>query len=110
MGRSLRVRLLAASPGVFYNSPKYVILEDGCPGAESLLCTTMYRRPKAILFDDFFNVLSSYSFAYKNIIIGGHLNCNLLGAGFEAAPFRKSFSSHALSIVDSTFHPTTADS
>ena len=49
-------------------------------------------------------------FAYKNIIIGGDLNCNLLGTGFEAASLRESVSSHALSIVDSgsTFHTSTA--
>ena len=109
--RSLRVRLLAVSPSVFSNSPEYMILEIGCPGADSLLFTTMYRRPKAILFNEFFNVLSRYSFAYKNIIIGGDLNCNLLGAGFGAASFRESVSSHALGIVDSdsTFHTSIAD-
>ena len=110
--KSLRVRLLAASPSVFSNSPEYMILEIGCPGADSLLFTTMYRRPKAILFNEFFNVLLRYSFAYKNIIIGGDLNGNLLGTGFEAASLRESVSSHALSIVvsGSTFHTSTADS
>ena len=95
----------------FSNSPEYMILEIGCPGAVSLLFTTMYRRPKAILFHEFFNVLSRYSFAYKNIIIGGDLNWSLLSTGFEAASLRE-FSSHALSIVDSdsTFHTSTADS
>ena len=110
--KSLRVRLLAASPTVFSNSPEYMILGIGCPGADVLLFTIMYRRPKAILFNEFFNVLSRYSFIYKNIIIGGHLNCNLLGTGFEAASLRESVSSHAISIVDShsTFHTSTADS
>ena len=63
--RSLRVRLPAASPSVFSNFPEYMILEIGCPGTDSLLFTTMYRRPKSILFNDFFNVLSRYSFAYE---------------------------------------------
>ena len=110
--KSLRVRWLAASPSVFSNSPEYMILEIGCPGADSLLFTTLHRRPKAILFNEFFNVLSRYSFAYKNIIIGGDLNCSLLGTGFEAASLRESVSSHALSIVDfdSTFHTSIADS
>ena len=72
----------------------------------------MYKRPKGILFNDFFNVLSRYSFAYKNIIIGGDLNCNLLSSGFEAAFLCKSVSSYALNIVDSdpTFHTAVADS
>ena len=110
--KSLRVRLLAASPSVFSNSPEYMILEIGCPGADSLLFTTMYRRPKTILFNEFFNVLSRYLFANKNIIIRGDFNFHLLGAGFEAASLRESVSSHALSIVDSvsTFHTSIADS
>ena len=104
--RSVRVRLLAASPSVFSNSPEYMIIEIGCPGADSLLFTTMYRRPQAILLNEFFNFFPRYSFAYKNIIIG------LLGAAFEAASLRESVSSHALSIVDldSTFHTSIADS
>ena len=110
--KSLGVRLLAASPSVFSNFHEYMILEIGCPGTNSLLFTSMYRRPEAISFDEFFNVYSRYSFAYKNIIIGGDLNCNLLGASFEAASLRESVSSHALSIVDSdsTFHTSIADS
>ena len=117
--KSLRVKLLAASPRVFSNSPEYMILETGCPGADSLLFTTMYRRPKAILFDEFFSVLSRYSFAYKNLIIGGDLNCNSPGTGFEAASIRESVSSNAFSIVDSdstlshescTSHESIADS
>ena len=104
--------MLTASPSVFSNSPEYMILEIGCPETDSLLFTTIYRRPKAILFNEFFNVLSRYLFAYKNIIIGGDLDCNLPGAGFEAASLRESVSSHALSIVDSdsTFHTSIADS
>ena len=110
--KSLKVRLLTASPSVFPNSPEYMLLEIGCPGTDSLLCTTMYRRPKAIFFNEFFNVLSRYSFAYKNIILSGHLNCNLLGAGFEATSLREFVFSDAYSIIvsDSTFHTSIADS
>ena len=67
--RSFRVKLLASSPSVFSNSSEFFILELSCPGAQSLLFISMYRRPKAILFNDFFNVFSRYSFAYKKIII-----------------------------------------
>ena len=64
--RSFRVKLLASSPSVFSNSPEFLILELSCPGAQSLLFISMYRRPKAILFDNFFNVFLRYSFAYEN--------------------------------------------
>ena len=110
--RSLRVILLASSPSVFSNSPEFLILELSCPGAQSLLFISMYRRPKVILFNDFFNVFSRYSLAYKNIIIGGDLNCNLSCSGYDAASLRKSVSSFALNIVDSdpTYHTAVADS
>ena len=69
--------MLTASPSVFSNPSEYIILEVSCPGAESLLFTTLYRSPKAIRFNNF-DVFSRYSFAYKNIIIGGNSNENLL--------------------------------
>ena len=89
-----------------------MMLEVSCPWSESLLFVSVYRRPKAILFNDFFNVFWRYSLVYKNIIIGSDHNCNLLGSGFEAASLRESVSSYALNIVDSgpTFHTTSADS
>ena len=52
--RSFRVKLLALSPSVFSNSPEFLILELSCPEAQSLLFISMYRRPKAILFNDFY--------------------------------------------------------
>ena len=64
---SLQVRVLAASPSPFSNAPEYIILESKCPNANTMLFTTMYRRPKGLLFDDFFAVLSRFSFAYSNI-------------------------------------------
>ena len=112
MHRSLKVRLLTTSPGAFSNSPELMMLEIGCPGAEFLIFTTVYTRSKAIFFKDFVDVLSRYSFAYKNIFIGGDLNCNLLAAGFEATSLRESVAAHVLNIVasNSTFHTATADS
>ena len=110
--RSFRVKFLASSPSVFSNSPEFLILELSCPGAQSLLFISIYRRPKAVLFNDSFNVFSRYSFAYKNIIFGGGLNYNLSGSGFEATSLRESVSFFGLNIVDSepTYHTAAADS
>ena len=104
--------MLASSSSVFSNSPEFSILELSFPGAQSLLFISMYRRPKAILFNDFFNVFSRYYFAYKNIIFSGDLNCNPSGSGFEAASLRESVSCFALNIVDSdpSYHTVAADS
>ena len=110
--RSLQVKVLAASPGPFSNAPEYTILELKCPNAETMLFTTMYRRPKGLLFDEFFTVLSRFSFAYKNIIISGDLNCNLCSSNYEATLLRELTLSLALSIVASgpTHHTASNDS
>ena len=77
-----------------------------------MLFTTMYKRPKGLLCDDFVVVLSRFSFAYSNIIISGDSNCNLCSSNFEASLLRELTSSRALSIMASgpTHHTASAES
>ena len=56
--KSLQVRILATSPGLFSNAPAYLILELKCANSETVLLNSIYRRPKGLLFNGFFNVLS----------------------------------------------------
>ena len=102
----------SASPGPFSSAPEYIILELKCPNAETMLFTSMYRRPKGLLFDEFFTVLSRFSFAYNNVIISGDFNCNLCSSNFEATLLRELTLSRALSIVASgpTHHTASTDS
>ena len=92
--KSLRVMILAASPGPFSNAPEYLILELKCANSETSMYyvsmfTSMYGRPKGLLFNDFFNVLPRFTFAYKNIILGGDLDCNLMHSNFAATLLRE---------------------
>ena len=110
--KSLQVRIFAASPGLFSNALECIILELKCENWKTVLFTSMYRRLKSFLLNGFFNILSRLSFAYKNIIIGGGLNCNLTFSNFEATFLRKIVSSHALHIIhsDFTYHMAGSDS
>ena len=110
--RSLQVRVLAASSSLFSNAPEFNILELKCPNAETMLFTTMCRRPEGLLLNEFFVVLSRFSFAYSNIIIGSDLNCNVCSSNFVATLLRELTSSRALSTVTSgpTHHTASTDS
>ena len=61
--KSLRVRILAASLGPFSNIPEYLILELTSGNSETVFFTSIYKRPKGLLFNDFFNFLLRFSFA-----------------------------------------------
>ena len=110
--KSLKVKLLAASPSLFKNSPEFINLEVNPPDAESLLFCSVYRRPKGLLFDDFLVAYCTYSHAYKSIIFSGDVNCNLLTEHFESRYFRDFIYSLSLHLVDSgpTHHTATSDS
>ena len=109
---SLQVRMLVTSRGLFSNTPEVIILELKCPNAETMLFTTIYRRPEGFLIEDFFAVLPCFSFTYSDIIISGDLNCNLSSLNFEVTHLRELVSSYALSMVSSgpTHQSATADS
>lgn len=72
----------------------------------------MYRRPKGHLLTDFFNVFNNYSHAYKNIIISGDLNCNLLSDDVYSRHLKNFIQSQSLFLVpsESTHHTVSSDS
>ncbi|XP_071637527.1 uncharacterized protein [Temnothorax longispinosus] len=110
---SLKAKIVAVSPRVDFNSPEYLIVEIRLPSDESVLFASVYRRPKGILPHEFFDTLTSASHMYRNIIIGGDLNCNLLSTNFEANCLRDLLmSSTLMNIVNTgaTYHTATADS
>ncbi|XP_077258283.1 uncharacterized protein LOC143895191 [Temnothorax americanus] len=110
---SLRVKVIDVSAtGADISSPEYLILEIRLPNNESVLFASVYRRPKGLLLHEFAEALTSVSHLYKNIIIGGDLNCNLLSTNFEASHLRDLLSGMSMNIVHSgaTYHTATADS
>ena len=58
---SLKVKWLAALPTIYSNSPEFLILEISSLTTESLLFASVYRRPKGLLFEDFFATYTSLS-------------------------------------------------
>ncbi|XP_071581375.1 uncharacterized protein [Temnothorax nylanderi] len=110
--RSLQVKILATSNYVCDNSPEYLLIEVRLPDGESVLFASIYRRPKGLLLHDFVESLNRFSHLYKNIIIGGDLNCNLSSTNFEADYLRELMSGLSLHIVNSepTHHTAISDS
>ncbi|XP_046750069.1 uncharacterized protein LOC124413491 [Diprion similis] len=109
---SLKVKVLAMSPSEFSNSPEFLILDIHLSDSESILFSSIYRRPKGLLFNEYLNTLSRFSHAYPNIVIGGDLNCNLSTINHESSFLKEMVSSLAMDIVqsDSTYHTASSDS
>ena len=114
--KSLKATVIAASSSNGndndINSPEFLIIEIRLPLGEAVLFASIYRRPKGHLFHDFVDKLTAVSHRYKNIVIGGDLNCNLLMNNFEANYLRELASSLSLHIVPSeaTHHTSISDS
>ena len=110
--KSLRATIVAASSGGQLNDPEYLIIDIRLPLNEPILFASIYRRPKGNLLQDFVRSLTSVSHLYKNIIIGGDLNCNLLSNQYEATYLRQLMFSLSLYIIpsDATHHTATSNS
>ncbi|XP_024892122.1 uncharacterized protein LOC112467653 [Temnothorax curvispinosus] len=109
---SLKARLIATSAATHINAPEFLMIEIRLPCNETVLFASVYRRPKGFLLHDFAQALTNVSHLYKNIIIGGDLNCNLLTNSFEANFLRDLMSGLSMSIIqsDATYHTATSDS
>ena len=109
---SLRAFTLAISPSSFSNSPKFLILDVRGGNFQPLLFNSMYRRSKGANSNKYVNTLPKYSPNYKNIIITGDLNCNLLTTLYEPNHLRDFTSNLSLNIVPSepTYHTSYSDS
>lgn len=103
---SLKVKLIDASTGPFCNAAEFLMLEIILPSGEIILFVSMYRRPKGQLFNNFITSFNRVSHAYKNIIITGNLNCNLLSDSFESGYLKELLYSLSLYPVpsDATHH------
>lgn len=109
---SLKAKIIYASPTEFTGSPEFLILEIRNDSSESLLLTSMYRRPNSELLNNFAAILERFSHAYKNIVITGDLNCNMLTNDSEARHLKRFIYSSAYHLVEfgPTFHLHSYDS
>ena len=110
--KSLKVKWLAASPGLFTNSHEFLMLEIRSPDNDALLFISLYRRPRGTFFDDFLETYKSFSHVYENIRIAGDVNCALHAVHFESSCLKDLVYSLSLHLVDSaaTYHTATSDS
>lgn len=109
---SLKVNILHTSPNLFSNSPEYIIFDVRLSNSEPLLYASLYRRPEGRLLHDFISVFNRFAHGYKNIIISGDLNCNVLKNNFEAQHLKDFIFSFSLHLVESgaSFHTANSDS
>ena len=70
---SLKAKVLAASPSLYSNSPKYLLMKISGATSEKLLVVSVYRHPGALMFVDFLYDYSKISHAYQNIVLAGDL-------------------------------------
>ena len=80
---SLSYSILECSVNDSINTPEYLFL-DIKSSSINLLFIIMYRRPEGHLFAEFLIKFNSHISAYKNIIVTGDLNCNLLDNTFDS--------------------------
>lgn len=75
---SLKVKVLHISASDHLNQPEFLIVDVTLRTGSHLLLSCIYRRPRGMFLTEFFEVYSKLAPNFKNIIITGDLNCNLL--------------------------------
>lgn len=96
---SLTYRVLDASQNSQLNYPEFLILDIKFRSGASLLLAVVYRRPNGLLLSEFIVKLNLYSSAFKNVVIAGDLNCNLLTTNFESSFLRNFIADHSLYLI-----------
>ena len=92
----------------FENKPEYLI-DELQHATHRLLVAVVYRRPKAALFDELFEALSSFVPHYKCLVITGDFNANILSPRLaETANLQRHLKAHSLYLASTlpTHHLT----
>lgn len=78
---------------------------------DSILFALVYRRPKGMLFNNFNGEFCKYYPNFKNVIITGDFNCDLVSNSYESNYLREMIDSPALKVVPPapTHHMATSD-
>lgn len=107
---SLRAKLLSASQSEYCNMPEFMFVEVQCGNASPLLIAVVYRRPRAGYLQVFESSLVHFYPAYRNLIITGDFNADLLGSSFDAEYHSNFFFAYNLQIVpySATHHTATS--
>lgn len=101
---SLQAKILHSSPSNFSNTPEYIIFDVRFANSKPLLFASIYRRPAGRFLHELIANFDAFAHAYKNIVISGVLNCNMLKNNAEAMHMRD-FISFTLSRLVPPFIP-----
>ncbi|CAG5093112.1 Protein of unknown function [Cotesia congregata] len=109
---SLKSKLLYSSESQNINDPEFMIIDIIPPTGSHILLSSIYRRPQGKLLDNFFVKFSKYYQLYKNILIMGDLNCDLLKTERPGEHLKSFISESGLYCIPfgPTFHTTEVDS
>lgn len=93
------------------NTPEFLMLDIKSRFSASILFAIIYRRPNGHVFSDFVLRFNLHAPRYKNIIITGDLNCNLLETSFESSFLQNFISDHSLFLIPHgpTHHTNNSD-
>ena len=69
---------------------------SSAPGASKLLLAVVYRHEKGHVLTEFFNVMDELAQLYKNIIILGEFNVNVLKNTFHSRHLRDAINERSL--------------
>ncbi|XP_044585968.1 uncharacterized protein LOC123266005 [Cotesia glomerata] len=109
---SVEVKVLHISTSDYLNQPEYLIADVTLFSGSHLLLSCIYRRPKGLFLNEFFDIFSRFAPNFNNIIIAGDLNCNLLDDSYTARHLKDFILESSLFCVPygATFHKNNHDS
>ena len=99
---SLSYKLLYASAIKCLSDTEYMILEvfsRKSADTSRFLLAVVYRRPAGVMLSEFFIKLENYMQTFKNIIIVGDFNINMLQTSFESAHLSTLVQERALQFI-----------
>lgn len=104
--------MLHLSTSDHLNQPEFLISDITLTNGSHLLLSCVYRRPKGLFLNDFFDIFGKLAPNYNNIIIAGDLNCNLLENSYTANHLKDFSNESSLYCVPygATFHKNNCNS
>lgn len=96
---SFTYTLIATSDNLNLNTPEYLIVNVKVHLHSNVLIAVLYRRPHGYVISDFINNFSSIMHLYKNIIIMGDFNSDMLKQYYESIYIQNFISEYALHLV-----------
>lgn len=100
----LRYKVLEASSKAEINPTEFLILDiliPRCSSPSSLIFVVVYRRPHGLVLNEFFNTIDNYMQSFKNIIIVGDFNVNLLATSYDSKHLSSLINDRAMNVISS---------